>query len=80
MPELLCEICSRYHPVWFTDNDIWNKHNHGFSFLCTTCFLVLAERDGFDTTGWKLLPEERTALSNEPAAQPPTAEVSNVAV
>lgn len=63
--ELLCEKCGHEHPVWFAPNAVWNAVIRGgdpgasdeFSFLCPTCFIVLAEERGMRPTGWMVAPE-----------------------
>lgn len=67
MPELMCDCCRKPYVVWFTNNDLWNKYAHygNFTFLCPTCFIVLAERNGCKTTGWFLTVEERAPYIRE---------------
>lgn len=56
----MCDKCGQPAPTWFTDNDLWNALDRS-GILCMSCFIALTEqRPGFNTTGWKLIPEERT--------------------
>ena len=53
----VCEICGVLNPTWFAENWLWNKYSNGYHFLCPNCFIKLSEAQGFDPTGWKLIPE-----------------------
>jgi transcriptional regulator with XRE-family HTH domain len=55
---LLCGNCHNINSVWFTTNELWNAHNHGFSILCPNCFIHFAELDGCKPTAWEIKPEE----------------------
>ena len=56
--EKICERCNGHNPVWFTDNELWNKHCADYIFLCPICFIEIAEANGEKVTGWELLPEK----------------------
>jgi hypothetical protein len=68
MPELICDRCKQNYPVWFTENDLWNKIAGRFNMLCPTCFCFLALVVDYKTTGWFLTVEERASKSSELAA------------
>jgi hypothetical protein len=67
--ELLCQLCDREYTVWFAPSNIWNAVMRGgvranpdeYPFVCPTCFALLAEERGIQTTGWRLAPEESSA-------------------
>lgn len=59
--ELLCQICDRDYPVWFTDDELWNQvcrreNEKEIHFLCPTCFARLAERLGVVPVSWQMTP------------------------
>lgn len=63
--ELLCMVCNRDYPVWYTPNSIWNKvmrptpdASDELPFICPTCFAMLAEQRGIVSTAWCLAPEQ----------------------
>lgn len=57
--ELICERCDKDYPIWYADNDIWNKvirdevAGDCFDFLCPTCFIIRASMKGI-TPIWRL--------------------------
>ena len=53
--ELLCQRCDSEYPVWYAPNELWNQvQRDGEHFFCPTCFAVLAEERGIETTAWRL--------------------------
>ena len=46
MPELICDVCKKHHPIWFTDNVLWNEYHKGYHFLCPTCFISMVKNQG----------------------------------
>jgi hypothetical protein len=78
MPECKCDYCGKFHSVWFTDNEIWNKYSIGYTFLCPTCFILIAEQNGCKTTGWFVTVEERAAAlleGQKPSTNNPQGEI-----
>lgn len=55
--ETKCSLCGRYNPVWFTDNEIWNRVFPEGGVVCPICFITSAENHGIRPTAWKLVPE-----------------------
>lgn len=50
--------------VWFTDSPFWNNVVGGFGHMgdpggiyCIPCFVLLADEEGYQPTGWHLRPE-----------------------
>ena len=56
--EQKCDDCGRENPVWFAANEVWNAVIPGcVAMLCPICFIRRAEQDGYQCTGWQLVPE-----------------------
>ena len=57
--ELICQYCEREYPVWYTENELWNKliqeSEEEIHFLCPACFTKLYEKRIKKQTHWKLL-------------------------
>ena len=77
MPELICDICSKHHPIWFTDNYLWNEYSKGYDFLCPTCFISMVKNQSgegrFYLTTEKTPGEffERSTATPQPAEPTP---------
>jgi len=60
--ELVCQRCDRDYPIWFTQNDTWNKvirdevAGDDFEYLCPTCFVVRASMKGVNSM-WEISEE-----------------------
>jgi hypothetical protein len=66
--ELLCQRCDREYATWSAPNDLWNRvvRDHGGdgygddpyrdTFLCPSCFAMLAEARGIQETPYLLVP------------------------
>jgi hypothetical protein len=53
----ICIDCGHEFGVWFAENPVWNEIIPGrVGMLCPCCFIVRAEKHGFKTTGWKMVP------------------------
>ena len=53
--ELTCENCGRRNPIWFGENDKWNKvAGEDISFLCMDCFALMYEEKKGETYRWEL--------------------------
>ncbi len=58
--DLVCQECGGDNPIWFTDNDVWNRVMGGpdqrddpGGVLCPPCFIAAAERV-HGQRAWKL--------------------------
>lgn len=53
-PEDFCQECKKQNPVWWIDNDLWNKYvKPKERILCPTCFVRLIISDNAKTEGWE---------------------------
>lgn len=65
-PEKTCQSCGGPNVTWFASNEVWNKaHGGPDGILCPVCFVVEAEKAGFDKAAWKLVYDEPRALPDE---------------
>ncbi len=61
-PAEICQNCHQAYGVWFAANEVWNKViPDRVGMLCPNCFINRAERQGFECTGWQLVPEYEVA-------------------
>jgi hypothetical protein len=62
----ICDDCNHTIPVWFINNDLWNRvipDRRGM--LCPCCFISKAEAAGIECTGWELVPENLDDISTK---------------
>ena len=57
--ELVCEKCGRDYPIWFGENDKWNKvAGDDIDFLCMDCFALMYEEVLGEDAIWELKTKE----------------------
>lgn len=62
----VCQVCDRPYPIWCAPSDLWNTVIRGgaqggsehYSFVCPTCFGLLADEALGERTLWIMRPEE----------------------
>jgi hypothetical protein len=64
-----CQRCDKDNIKWYTANVFWNTVVGGEGYTgrdpggiyCITCFVILADEEGWDVTSWLLVPQWRWA-------------------